>query len=151
VPAQSSTDLRSADSASTDPGQQLNSLSDLRRVAAAGDADAQWQMGVRYHDGDGVGHDDAQAVQWFQLAAEHGHVAAQGALGAYYWRGRGVPEDLSKAYFWSTIAMAQGDEMSKSRVEGLASQMTAAEVAAARQQAEVWIRTHSQQAKSRPN
>jgi hypothetical protein len=47
---------------------------------------------------------------------------------------------LSKAYFWSAIALAQGDKSSKSRLEGLASQMTHAQVSAARQQAEVWIR-----------
>jgi TPR repeat protein len=121
----------------------------LQKLAEAGDADAQWQMGVRYHDGEGVAHDDAQAVQWFQLAAEQGNVAAQGALGAYYWRGRGVPADLSRAYFWSAIAMAQGDEMSKSRIEGLSSQMTPGQVSAARQLAEGWIRAHSLQAKSR--
>ena len=100
------------------------SLPELQQLAATGDADAQWQMGVRYHNGEGVARDDTQAVQWFQLAAEHGNLAAQGALGAYYWRGRGVPADLSRAYIWSAIAMAQGDEISKSRIEGLSSQMT---------------------------
>jgi len=47
--------------------------------------------------------------------------------------------------------MAQGDENSKSRLEGLSSQMTRAQVSAARQQAEVWIRTHSRPEKSRAN
>jgi len=97
-------------------------------------------MGVRYHNAEDVPHDDAQAMKWFLLAAEQGNVAAQSALGAYYWAGRGVPQDLSKAYFWSAIALAQGDKSSKSRLEGLASQMTHAQVSAARQQAEVWIR-----------
>ena len=90
-------------------------------------------------------------MQWFQRAAEQGNVAAQSALGSYFWAGRGVPEDLSKAYFWSEIALARGDENSKSRLEGLASQMTQAQVSAARQQAEAWIRAHSQRAKSEAN
>jgi len=127
------------------------SLADLRKLADQGDADAQWQMGVRYHNAEDVPHDDAQAMQWFLRAAEQGNVAAQSALGAYYWAGRGVPEDLSKAYFWSAIALAQGDENSKDRLEGLASQMTHAQVSAARQQAEVWIRTHTQRTKSEAN
>jgi hypothetical protein len=127
------------------------SLADLRKLADQGDADAQWQMGVRYHNAEDVPHDDAQAMQWFLRAAEQGNVAAQSALGAYYWAGRGVPEDLSKAYFWSAIALAQGDENSKVRLEGLASQMTHAQVSAARQQAEVWIRTHTQRTKSEAN
>ena len=115
----------------------------LRKLADAGDADAQWRMGVRYHTGAGVLQDDAQAVQWFLRSAEQGHVGAQATLGAYYWAGRGVPQDLSRAYFWSALAFAQGDETSKSRMEGLASQMTRSQVAAARQQADNWIRQHN--------
>lgn len=115
----------------------------VRKLADAGDADAQWRMGVRYHTGAGVLQDDTQAVQWFLRAAEQGHVGAQATLGAYYWAGRGVPQDLSRAYFWSALALAQGDENSKSRLEGLASQMTRSQIAAARQQAEIWIRQHN--------
>ncbi len=119
------------------------SLADVRNLADHGDADAQWQMAVRYHNGEGVPQDDAQAMQWFQLAADQGNVAAQAALGAYYWAGRGVPEDLSKAYMWSTIALRGGDENSNARLEGLASRMTRAQVAAATQQAETWISQHN--------
>jgi hypothetical protein len=151
---------RSVDSGSVDPNpdpgladhnSQPKSLQALQKLAEAGDTDAQWQMGVRYHDGQGVPQDDAQAVRWFQLAADRGNVAAQGALGAYYWRGRGVPADLLKAYFWSSLAMAQGDEMSKSRIEGLSSQMTGAQISFARQQAEDWISSHSRQESSGTN
>ena len=127
----------------TDHSAQAKSLADLRKLADQGDADAQWQMGVTYHNGEELPHDDAQAMQWFLRAAEKGHVNAQATLGAYYWAGRGVPQDLSKAYFWSAIALAQGDENSKSRLQGLASQMTHAQVSAARQQAEIWIRQHN--------
>ncbi|MBZ5614798.1 MAG: GAF domain-containing protein [Acidobacteriia bacterium] len=137
-PGQSATDQRSAVRR-----PQPKSLADLRKLAAQGDADAQWQMGVRFHNGEGVPHDDAQAIQWFRRAAEQGHVTAQATLGAYYWAGRGVPQDLSQAYFWSALALAQGDENSKSRLEGLASQMTRAQVSAARQRAEVWIHQHN--------
>jgi hypothetical protein len=161
-----SDDLRSAASRSVDPGSvdpnlvdpgsavhnlQPKSLQEVQKLAEAGDTDAQWQMGVRYHHGQGVPQDDAQAVRWFQLAAEQGNVAAQGALGAYYWGGRGVPADLSKAYFWSAIAVAQGDEWSKSRIEGLSSQMTAEQISVARQQAEDWIHAHSGRASSGTN
>ena len=134
-----------------DHDAQANSLRSLRKLADRGDADAQWQMGVRYHNGEGVPRDDAQAMQWFLRAAEQGHVIAQATLGAYYWAGRGVPQDLSKAYLWSYIALAQGDENSKSRLEGLASQMTRAQVSAAREQAEAWLRSHNLRAKSETN
>ncbi len=159
-------DLRSADSSSVDSSsadpklvdpsstvhdQQPKTLQEVQKLAEAGDSDAQWQMGVRYHHGQGVPQDDAQAVRWFQLSAERGNVAAQGALGAYYWGGRGVPADLLKAYFWSAIAMAQGDEMSKSRIEGLSSQMSGAQISVARQQAEDWISSHTRRESSGQN
>jgi hypothetical protein len=147
-------EVKASESASTDrssTSQRLKSLPELRNLAVHGDADAQWQMGVRYHNGEGVPRDDVQAMQWFLRAAEQGHVTAQATLGAYYWAGRGVPQDLSKAYFWSALALAQGDANSKSRLEGLASQMTQPQVSAARQQAEIWIHSHSQRAKSEAN
>ncbi|HUM04686.1 MAG TPA: GAF domain-containing protein [Terriglobales bacterium] len=127
------------------PTANANSPEGLRMLAEQGDADAQWSLGVRYHTGDGFVQDDAQAVQWFLRAAEQGHVSAQATLGAYYWAGRGVQQDLSKAYFWSALALARGDDDSKSRLEGLSSQMTRAQVAAARQDAEEWLRQHHAQ------
>jgi GAF domain/Sel1 repeat/PilZ domain len=132
-----------SDHRSADQRAPARSLPDLRKLAAQGDADAQWQMGVRYHNGEDVPRDDVQAMQWFLRAADQGHVTAQATLGAYYWAGRGVPQDLSKAYFWSALALAEGDENSKSRLEGLASQMTRTQISAARQQAEVWLHQHS--------
>jgi GAF domain/Sel1 repeat/PilZ domain len=138
---------QSANRGRTGDVASAKSLTDLRKLADQGDADAQWQMGVRYHGGEDVRRDDAQAMQWFLRAAEQGNVAAQSSLGSYYWAGRGVLPDLSKAYFWSAIATAQGDEISKGRLEGLASQMTREQVSAARQQAELWIHTHSERAK----
>ena len=143
VSGQGSANQRSADRGSTSQGSPAKSLPEIRKLAAQGDADAQWQLGVRYHNGEGVPRDDVQAMQWFLRAADQGHVTAQATLGAYYWAGRGVPQDLSKAYFWSALALAQGDENSKSRLEGLTSQMTRAQVSAARQQAEVWLRQHN--------
>jgi len=151
VSGQSATDHASADQRSANQRSQAKSLPDLRKLAGRGDAEAQWQIGVRYHNGEGVPRDDVQAMQWFLRAAEQGHATAQATLGAYYWAGRGVPQDLSKAYFWSALALAQGDENSKSRLEGLASQMTQAQVSAARQQAEVWLHAHNQRAKSETN
>jgi len=127
-----------------DQRAQPKTLPDLQKLAEQGDPEAQWQMGVRYHDGTGVPQDDSMAMQWFLRAAEQGQVDAQAHLGAYYWAGRGVPEDLIKAYMWSAIALAGGDHNSKSRLEGLASQMTREQVSVARQQAEAWLHSHNQ-------
>ncbi len=121
---------------------QAKTPDDLRKLAEQGDADAQWDMGYRYHNGQGVPQDDVQAVRWFQRAADQGHVNAQATLGAYYWAGRGVPKDLSQAYFWSAVALHQGDRDSESRLRGLALQMTRSQVAAAQQRVDDWLRQH---------
>ena len=135
----------------TDANMQATYLSDLRKHAAEGDAEAEWQLGARYHNGDGLPKDDALAVQWFERAAEQGNVMAQATLGAYYWAGRGVAQDLNKAYFWSMLAFAQGDDNSRARLEGLSTQMTREQVMAARQEAETWLHGHGEQGKSATN
>jgi hypothetical protein len=127
------------------------SLAELRQLAGQGDADAQYQMGILYHNGEGVTQSDTMAVEWFQRAADQGYVGSQSTLGAYYEAGRGVPQDFSKAYFWSVLAVAQGDENSKFRMQDLAARMTPAQVAQARQQAEAWLHSHTQAANSKPN
>jgi hypothetical protein len=132
---------------STD-GSQAKYQSDLRKLADEGDAKAQWQLGARYHTGEGVPKDDAQAMHWFELAGEQGNVSAQSTLGAYYAVGRGVPQDLTKAYFWSAVALAQGDENSRPRLQGLVAQMTPQQILDARQQAEGWLRSHGGSAKT---
>src|SRR4029077_15549559 len=79
----SSSDQRSSDRGSTSQGARTKSLPDLPKLAGRGVADAQCQMGVRYHNGEGVLRADVQAVQCFLRAADLRHVTAQATLGAY--------------------------------------------------------------------
>lgn len=123
----------------------------MRKLAEHGDATAQFAVGARYATGEDVPQDYAEAVRWFSLAAEQGHVVSQATLGAYYWAGRGVPQDLVKAYFWSVLAQVGGDEASKYRVAHLASRMTRAQIVAAQQQANDWIKEHQTVSQNSPN
>jgi hypothetical protein len=125
-------------------------LEGIRRLAERGDPAAQFSIGARYATGEDVRQDYAEAVRWFSLAAEQGHVVAQATLGAYYWAGRGVPQDLVKAYFWSVLAQAGGDEASKYRVAVLASRLSRAQIAAAQQQANDWIKEHQSISQNSP-
>jgi hypothetical protein len=129
-------------------GNSVTSLADatdlgaLRKLADEGDPAAQFALGARYATGEGVSQNYSEAVRWFDKAGEQGHVVAQATLGAYYWAGRGVSQDLSKAYFWSILAQAGGDEASKYRVAVLASRMPHAQVVAAQERANDWIKRH---------
>ena len=115
---------------------------ELGKMASQGDAEAQWRLGALYRDGDGVRQSDAEAVEWFQRAAEQKYVPALSALGSQYWAGRGVRQDYNKAYFWYDLALAQGGENAESQLQDLASELTSDEVANAHQQAKAWLQAH---------
>lgn len=143
----------SAPPASTSAATNVSTVSGpegMHKLAEQGDAAAQFAVGARYATGEDVPQNYAEAVRWFSLAAEQGHVVSQATLGAYYWAGRGVPQDLVKAYFWSVLAQTGGDEASKYRVAHLASRMTHAQVVAAQQQANEWIKEHQTLSQNSP-
>ena len=52
-------------------------LATVQTMAAAGDADAAFELGERYYFGEGLPVDPAEAVRWYRVAAEAGHPAAQ--------------------------------------------------------------------------
>ena len=60
-------------------------LQRLRTSAEQGDANAQYELGSMYRDGEGVPKDSAQALQWYSKAAEGGDIRAQSDLGTMYY------------------------------------------------------------------
>ena len=118
---------------------EVMSLSELQRVADAGNAVAQNELGVRYATGDGVKVDEHEAIQWFTKAAEQGNPTAQFRLGSFYWSGRGVPQNITQAYFWTVLARSAGDENSKALAQILASHLTRDQVRVIEQQANLWL------------
>lgn len=81
----------------------------LQKKAEAGNANAQFNLGVRYGNGQGAPKDAAKAVEWWQRTAAQGDVGAQVNLGVAYAIGEGVPKDTAKALEWWQKAAAQGD------------------------------------------
>ncbi len=55
-----------------------------RKAAEQGDADAQFRLGVMYHEGEGVSQDYTEAAKWSRKAAEQGDASAQINLGVMY-------------------------------------------------------------------
>ena len=130
---------------------QTASMDELRKLAQAGDADAQFQLGVRYAVGSDVAQDYSEAARWFSAAAEQGHILAQSNMGAYYWAGRGVEKDLNKAYFWALLAQSGGDDASRVRVPFLASRLSETEILADQNQANEWFKNHRSHSKPSPS
>lgn len=55
-----------------------------RKAAEQGEADAQYRLGTCYAIGDGVETNEAEALKWYNKAAEQGHEGAKGQLVAWY-------------------------------------------------------------------
>jgi localization factor PodJL len=81
----------------------------LRQAATNSDPKAQYAIGNRYAQGEGVARDAVQAATWFGLAAKAGLAPAQYRLGVLYERGEGVAKDHAKARNWYARAAEKGN------------------------------------------
>ena len=88
----------------------------LLEHAEKGDAQAQYEVGRRFWNGDGVNQDHKQAADWFDRAARQGLAAAQCALGLCYERGDGVEQDMWQAAAWYQWAAQQDDAEAQLRL-----------------------------------
>jgi uncharacterized protein len=77
--------------------------------ANAGNANAQYAVGVVYANGNGVAKDPVEAVKWYRKAAEQGLASAQYNLADCYLSGTGVAKDPPIAAKWFRLAADQGD------------------------------------------
>jgi hypothetical protein len=117
-------------------------IKDLRRLAAQGNADAEYALGKLYATGDGVRQDYREAMRWFLAAAELGNVRAQSKVATCFWAGKGVPKDYSKAYFWASLAEAGGDkDASFYRIDS-GNYLSQAQSNAQHVAAENWLHSH---------
>lgn len=78
--------------------QEQEGLQSLQKSAGAGEPEAQFQLGNRYSEGDGVPLDRGMAVAWWRQAAEQGHLMADVNLGILYRMGyiEHVPVDWNR-------------------------------------------------------
>jgi uncharacterized protein len=80
-----------------------------KKKAEAGDAAAQFNLGVMYAYGTAVPKASLEAVKWYRKAAEQGNVAGMLFLGFMYSNGEGLPKDYAEAVKWYRLAANQGD------------------------------------------
>jgi TPR repeat protein len=95
---------------------------DLNRTvnqAEAGDSTAQYEMAVRYADGEGLPQNYRDAMAWFAKAAANGNDNAQWKLGLGYIKGIGVPHDARKAAVWFKRAANHGHIPAQSALSDL--------------------------------
>ena len=76
---------------------QLRAEAAVRKAAKAGNAEAQFRLGVMYGNGDGVALDYEQARSWFEKAVAQGHENALITLAWMFANGTGVEVDEERS------------------------------------------------------
>ena len=94
-------------------GNLPEALERFRARAEAGDATAQFNLGVMHYRGEGTAKDDVEAAQWMRCAAEQGFALAQVNLGTMYEKGEGVEKNAAKAVHWYRSAAEQGHPLGR--------------------------------------
>ena len=82
----------------------------FRKGAEQGSAEAQFNIGLMYDNGQGVTEDRKEAAKWYLKSAQQGYASAQINLGKLYIKGDGVPYDYQQAVKWFSKAAEQGSE-----------------------------------------
>jgi len=90
---------------SADPAR---GLAQVRALAQAGFAPAQYHLAHLYAQGDGVAANADEARRWTERAALGGEVSAMHDLGVYYARGEGADANPVTAFRWFRQAAAHG-------------------------------------------
>ena len=80
------------------PAAESAEMGNLRSRASDGDAKAQLDLAIRLRDGKGVTKDDAEAMKWAHLAADHGNADAMDFVGFAYLRGAVVKRSPEIAF-----------------------------------------------------
>ncbi len=81
------------------PGEMIDDR-ELRAWADKGDADSQFELGLRLLTGEGLKKDEAEAVTWLEKAANQKHLRAQFVMGTIYEEGVGVKKNTATALEW---------------------------------------------------
>jgi TPR repeat protein len=80
-------------------------------AAEEGHSDSQFNVGLMYERGIGVGQDEKEAIVWYRKSAVQGNALAQFNLAVLYEHGRGTAVDFAQANEWYRKASAQGDPL----------------------------------------
>jgi len=111
-------------------------------AAEKGHAEAQYSLGIMHQNGWGLPINEEEGIKWYLLAADQGVVGAQLALGRVYAMDYSEKFDAVEAYKWFSLAANFGDLDAKSKVDFLASRMTADQIAEAERRVGAWLKNH---------
>lgn len=108
--------------------QQAVLLNRCMISAEAGDAEAQYQLGLYYSEGKYIEPNYQRAIHWFKQASMLAHVEAQVRLGYIYFEGLGVPVNFLQSYIIFKIAGINGSDEAMDQADIVAEKMTIQEL-----------------------
>jgi len=111
-------------------------------AAEKGHAEAQYSLGIMHQNGWGLPINEEEGIKWYLLAADQGVVGAHLALGRVYAMDYSEKFDAVEAYKWFGLAANFGDLDAKSKLDFLASRMTADQIAEADRRVGAWLKNH---------
>lgn len=106
-------------------------LAQCRAFAEGGDAEAQYELGEYFYEGQLHPQDLPQALHWYEQASLQGHAGAQLRLGLLFWHGEGVPASNLQAYIVLKMAAVNGSDDAMDSADEVAEQMSRDELARA--------------------
>ncbi|MGM0422362.1 MAG: tetratricopeptide repeat protein [Pseudomonadota bacterium] len=86
-------------------GEYGRAIYGLLRLARDDNAKAAETIGLMYRYGQGVPQDNAQAIKWFNTAAEEHRPLSQHHIGVMYFSGHGVGKNMMQASMWLRLAV----------------------------------------------
>ncbi|HKQ26046.1 MAG TPA: tetratricopeptide repeat protein [Burkholderiales bacterium] len=87
-------------------GDYATALAEFKVLADQGKPEAQYFMGLFYHNGFGVARDQTESAKWFLKAARQGDARAQYYVGIMAEKGQGVEKDPVAAHRWLSLSAA---------------------------------------------
>ena len=94
------------------PETEQEQLPKVREMAEAGNAEAQYRMGLFALIGKVVPQSTNEAVRWWRKAADQNNLAAEHELGVIYFDGKIVPQDEAGGLRWLRKVAEQGENAS---------------------------------------
>ncbi len=105
-------------------GDYKTALNNWKPLAEEGISNAQYNVGLMYHNGLGVNQDYNEAFKWLLMSSEQGNLNSIRLLSTMYALGNGIQKDYLKSYMWAKIGADNDDQNSKLMLDGLIKELS---------------------------
>lgn len=97
---------------------------EFKILAAKGERESQYLLGLLFEEGQGLPKDDVEAAFWYARAADQGYVDAYFALGQLFAHRKGERQDRMAAHHWFSLAREYGHRLGDQEMQRNLNAMT---------------------------